>query len=442
MPSTLSLKGNVPNAGDKFKLSKTIVDGATEPGIYKDREISGFRLRVGESGVKSYQYVGKVKGRPKTIFITIGKHGQPWTPESARSEAKRLQGLMRLGVNPVEQLKEETAKSEAFKAQEESKRKTKELTLKLAFEELLDKEQKTTTEKVYRWIIGKHFKDWLEKPLIDITQDDVVKRYDEIKKGSKSSAAHAMRILRAIYHTAQIKHGELIPELSRINPVRILSHGRKGWNRVEPREEYINDEDLPAFYKGVRSLQNKVAQDYLLICILTGLRKSEVCNLKWEENINLQRRTITIKGEHAKNKQRHMLAMSDYLYELFLKRWQVRENEYVLPGRGANGNFSDPEKLIGKVIEHAGIDSFSSHSLRRTFAKAADALGYNLHEVQRLLNHKPGTVTEKHYIQNVVDRTKEPMQRINDHLLKLMKAKKTAKSSANVVALSKRKAAK
>lgn len=422
--------------GKPVKLSKSNVDMLSDPGAYPDTEVTGFRLWVGKGGAKSYQLVGKVKGRPQAVFLTIGKHGDPWTPDAARKEAERLRLLMRQGINPNEQAKEKLEQAAAIRAAEEVKKKTKELTLGAAFDEFLTKNQKESTTKVYRWVVGKHFKDWLNKPLVDITQEDVVDRYDEIHSESPSSAAHAMRILRAIFRTAQIKHGHRIAELARMNPVAILSHGRKGWNTVDPRDDYIPDEDLPAFYKAVMKLQSQVARDYLMICILTGLRKAEVCTLKWGDNVDLRKKIITITSEQAKNKQRHMLAMSDYLYELFLRLWQTRENEYVLPGRSTEGHFNDPEKPILKVIEAAEIEPFSSHSLRRTFATAADALGYRLEEVQRLLNHKPGTVTQRHYIQNVAERTKEPMQRINDHLLTLMKAKKP-KPETSVVPLSK-----
>ena len=176
-----------------------------------------------------------------------------------------------------------------------------------------------------------------------------------------------------------------------------------------------------------------------MVCSLTGLRKGEVCGLRWSTDIDLQKKTptITIQSARAKNKQHHVLIMSDYLYSLFLQRWQSREagNDYVFPGRGADGHFCDPESQIAKVLDMAKIEPFTSHSLRRTFATAADALGYDLNEVQRLLNHKPVTVTEKHYIQKVAERTREPMQRICDYLLGLMGAE-TPQPEVNVVPLS------
>ncbi len=285
----------------------------------------------------------------------------------------------------------------------------------------------------------KHFGDWFDKPLIDITSGAIEDRYLKVASESKASAALVMRIMRAVYRTAQIRHGDRIPQLlTKVHPVKNLSHFQPSWNSLDAREDYILDGDLPAFYRAVMKLENPVARDFIMVAILTGLRKSEVCTLTWSQGVDLARRTITVTSKHAKNKQRHMLAMSDHLYELFLRRWQDPERgDYVFPGKSAAGHFINPEKSIKQAIKDAKIEHFTPHTLRRTFATAADAIGYDLSSIQRLLNHKPGTVAEKHYIQRHAEKTREPIQRINEHLLKLMGAitTETETPASNVVTL-------
>jgi len=432
----MTTRSRSPKPGQPVKLNKSTIDAITEPGAYPDTEITGFRLWVGKTGVKSYQLVGKVAGSAKTVFVTLGKHGDPWTAEAARREAEQLRLLMRKGINPNEQRRDEhRAKLEKSEA-EAAQQKIRELTVRVGFNRHLEKGQRESTIKGYQKVINAHLKDWLDKPLVDITQSDVIDRYDKICRTSPSNAAHAMRLLRAIFRTAQITYGESIPELANLNPVKILRHGRKDWNSLDPRQDYILDEDLPVFYKAVMGLSSHTARDYLMVCVLTGLRKSEICTLTWAESIDLKRKTITIGRAQAKNKQRHMLAMSDYLYGLFLRRWQSRDSAYVFPGKSKQGNYDDPEKSIKLVIAHAGIPPFSSHSLRRTFATAADAVGYDLRSIQRLLNHRPGSVADRHYIQRHAEKTKEPMQRINDRLLELMGASNPKPESSNVIQLS------
>lgn len=46
-------------------------------------------------------YLLKVRINGKQRWFTIGQHGAPWTVETAREEAQRLLGQIRLGVNVV-----------------------------------------------------------------------------------------------------------------------------------------------------------------------------------------------------------------------------------------------------------------------------------------------------------------------------------------------------
>ncbi len=446
----------------RVAITERFVESVTEPGLYLDSELKCFRLKVTEAGSKVYLVYGKVKGEKRRdkdgselpgapVKVTIGRHGDPVeitiggetkvlprTAKRARDEALKISAQMLDGINPNRQRDIEQAEREAAQAAREAEQKVKELTFRVGYNEHLKRGQKPSTVNGYRKVIHAHLQDWLEKPLVDISQADVIERFDKIYRKSPSNAAHAMRLLKAVFNTVKITYGEKAPKLADLNPVKILGHARKDWNDLEPREDYIQDEDLPAFYKAVMGLTSHTARDYLMVCILTGLRMNEVCTLTWTESVDLKKKVLTIKSEQAKNKQRHMLAMSDYLYELFLRRWQSRDSEFVFPGRSKTGRYADPGKSIDQVIAAAQIAPFSSHSLRRTFATAADAVGYDLRSIQRLLNHKPGSVADRHYIQRHAEKTREPMQRINDYLLELMGAKEPKQQeTAKVIPLSK-----
>src|SRR6266853_1326867 len=72
------------------KLSKRIVDAAeTRSSDYFiwDDELSGFGLRIFQSGKRSYVVQYRAAGR--TRRYTIGVHGA-WTPESARKKVSYL----------------------------------------------------------------------------------------------------------------------------------------------------------------------------------------------------------------------------------------------------------------------------------------------------------------------------------------------------------------
>ena len=89
------------------KITKRAVD-ALRPAadgreaVIWDTQVKGFGVRTQRGGSKSYivhYRVGTGRGAPLRK-LTIGKHGAPWTPETARSEATRLLGLVESGTDP------------------------------------------------------------------------------------------------------------------------------------------------------------------------------------------------------------------------------------------------------------------------------------------------------------------------------------------------------
>ena len=65
-----------------------------------DGSVSGFGARRQDGGVISYIVVYRTReGRQRTY--TIGKHGSPWSPDSARQEARRVLGEVVKGADPL-----------------------------------------------------------------------------------------------------------------------------------------------------------------------------------------------------------------------------------------------------------------------------------------------------------------------------------------------------
>jgi Arm DNA-binding domain len=68
---------------------------------------SGHREAVRGFGVRRQRgqpvYVLKYRAFGRQRFFTIGRHGSPWTPDTARREAKRLLGLVAAGKDPADE---------------------------------------------------------------------------------------------------------------------------------------------------------------------------------------------------------------------------------------------------------------------------------------------------------------------------------------------------
>src|SRR6516225_6476169 len=78
-------------------LTKRTVEGLSQDGWAWDDRVIGFgvrRQRKGSFYLLRYRIGGKQR------YLSIGRHGSPWTPDTARTEAKRLLGLVAAGTPP------------------------------------------------------------------------------------------------------------------------------------------------------------------------------------------------------------------------------------------------------------------------------------------------------------------------------------------------------
>jgi integrase len=70
-------------------------------------------------------------------------------------------------------------------------------------------------------------------------------------------------------------------------------------------------------------LRHQKVKDYLMLLLLTGLRRNEAATLRWED-IDFQSKVLRVRAELAKNGNEHRLPLSDYLYEMLHRRYLDR----------------------------------------------------------------------------------------------------------------------
>ena len=272
--------------------------------------------------------------------------------------------------------------------------------------------------------------DWVKKPLTSINRDMIVNRH--IKFGQENSQARAnlaMRLLRAIFnfaiHEYQSEDGKSIIT---VNPVTYLSHV-KSWYRVDRRQTIIKQHQLADWYQGLLALSNyypddqaSLWQDYFLLVLFTGMRRTEAASLEWS-NVDLKAKTFTLLD--TKNRDSHTLPMSDFIYEIFQRRFTNRVNSYVFPSSSNNKHIVEPRKALLNIIKASEIE-FTIHDMRRTFITMAESLDIPAYALKRLLNHKMTNDVTSGYLVMDVERLRKPMQQVTDNLLKYMSVKKSA----------------
>jgi integrase len=341
------------------KLTKSIVEAIPYPEtgqkFYRDSEIKGFGLRVGTA---SKVYIAESKVSNKTVRVTIGRHGI-FTAEQARQEAKKILSTIARGINP----------NDADKA-----KRARGVTLSEVFQAYLVARSSLKPRTVYDYkrLMGTYLADWQNKPLVEISKDMIERKHREIGERSPAQANLTMRFVRALFNFAlgQYEDSAGNPIITD-NPIKRLSQTRS-WYRVDRRNTVIKAHELPAWLKAVHNLNDdaigpnrELIRDYLLLLLFTGLRREEGLSLTWKQ-VDLKAKTLTLPD--PKNRQPHVLPVSDFLYTMLNRRYTQtgKSSPFVFPGDGVKGYLNEPGKQMKRVTQESGV-AFTLHDLRRTF---------------------------------------------------------------------------
>ncbi|MDH3467593.1 MAG: integrase family protein [Gammaproteobacteria bacterium] len=362
------------------------------------KSVSGLVMSITPKGTKSFLVYRKLNGRPKRV--KLGRF-PAMTVEQARQHA--IQAIAKLcdGVDVI---------------RERRSQRSRHITLAQVLGDYCrDRSLKPSTEAMYRGRLAQYLSDWMNRRLDYITRDRVADRHQTITKTSATSANKVMRVLRAIFEYAA---GEYFDECGRArfpdNPVRQLSH-RRIWNKETRRDSRLSTQDLPAWFGAVRQLDN-VWRDYLILVLLTGLRRREADSLRWD-NINLREGTLTVL--ETKNGDPHTLPLSDYLLSILEQRRVVSQSPWVFPSRigSRTGHIQEPSKAVQHVRKLASVH-FTIHDLRRTFISVAETVNVGGYTLKRLLNHRVRSDVTDGYIVLSEEELRIPMQRITDTIVR------------------------
>lgn len=183
----------------------------------------------------------------------------------------------------------------------------------------------------------------------------------------------------------------------------------------------LDQEEQEALINVFNTRRGSQARNYAMIVLMlrTGLRVSEVCNLKFKD-IDFDKQSIRVnRSKRGKSRKVYFNGDVSEAMELWLKRRKDYVNaedytedalDYVFVTYNDNKvSESTVRKVMSNYSEKAGIDwSPSPHTLRHTFA--AELLREtNLPTVKKALGHDDIEVTQI-YTEVVDDTLREAMQ--------------------------------
>jgi integrase len=364
-----------------------------------DTRVLGFhaRCQVG-SGVSYVLFYRTAEGR--TRWHTIGRHGSPWTPDTARDEAQRLLGEVARGSDPAADKRAKRMAAsvselcDLYRADVEAGRT---LTRRRA-------PKKASTLSTDRGRIDRHIKPLLGPLKVSsVTREDVETFMHDVAVGktagkTKTARKRGLANVRGGIGTASRTVGLLgaiftyaVRRRMRIdNPVHGVMRPADG-----RRERRLSEAEYKALGNALLKAEKAnvwpaaVAAVHFLA--LTGWRRGEVLNLRWDE-IDLARRTVALPDTKTGKSFR---PLSQVACEVL--RRQTRAADLVFPAtRGAGPMLGFP-KLWKRIVHLAELPpDVTPHTLRHSFASLAGDLGLSELTIATLIGHKGHSVTSRY----------------------------------------------
>jgi integrase len=356
------------------KLTKRLVDLAeprkAEYQVY-DGEIPGLALRVNPSGTKAYTlFYRTMVGRKRTL--TLGVHGAV-TPEQARRLAKERLADVTHGGDPAGE-RQRVRKAPDLAALVERYRD----------EHLAHK--KASTRARAEGLLKRIILPALGKMKAEaVTRADVLALH-RAHRETPVEANRAVTLLSGIFTWAE-DEGMVLREG---NPCRrVKKHAERR------RERYLSAQELARLGSALARAERDASEPAAAILairllLLTGCRKSEILNLRWED-VDLE--SACLRLPDSKTGAKTVLLGAPALK--FLAEAE-RQGSWVCPGGRAGQPLRNLYKPWGRVSKAAGVAGVRPHDLRHSYVSVGTAGGESLALVGAIVGHSTMGMTERY----------------------------------------------
>lgn len=386
----------------------------------RDSKAPALRVRVTQGGAKSFVFEAKLNRQ--TIRRTIGDV-RSWSIEQARAEANRLRVVLDNGNDPREIQRQQQAAQAAHAAEQQAAA----VTVCEAWKRYLEERRPHWGERNY----ADHLKmaqaggeprarrpgvklkpgplaPLMGRRLIDLDAPTVEAWAAAEAKDRPARVRLALRLLKAFLRWAASE-----PDLKgRADPAAASAKKtREVAGKAKPKNDYLQREQLPAWFSHVRAIPNPVISAYLQCLLITGARREELAALKWED-VNFQWRGMNLRD---KIEGTRAVPLTPYVNQLISAL--PRRNEWVFSSpTSAAGRLAEPSIAHRQACAAAGLQ-LTLHGLRRSFASLCEWLDIPGGISAQIQGHAPQGVREQNYIRRPLDLLRVHHVRIEAWLL-------------------------
>ena len=214
------------------------------------------------------------------------------------------------------------------------------------------------------------------------TEQDLCRLYHKNKlKGNKPATVN--RLIATLSHMfTKAVDWNMVEEaaLKRIRKVKLLPENNR-------RLRYLSKEEC----KELISSSEPHLKPILTTAFNSGMRKGEILNLKWDDNVDLKHGFILL--GITKNGDRREIPINDTLRSTLQAITRRIDTPYVFYDQKTGKPYKDVKRSFKTAVRRAKIHDFKFHDTRHTFASHLVMAGVDITTVKELLGHKTLTMT-------------------------------------------------
>lgn len=354
------------------RITKTTVERLEPNQVLRDTELKGFAVRS-RAKARSYFVQKKVNGRVQ--WITIGRHGAPWTAETARKRAAKLLLELMNGQSPNERKRKERNEASFDEVQ------------RVFMEQCgpkLKPRSRTEYQRLLKVVITPHFRT---KRLSEISRSDISKFHSGLSD-VPGRANFALSVLSRIFTWAH-DHGYDLPAG---NPcLRVTKY------KLSKRERYLTAIEYARLGGIIAELEQSgeigiYPAAALRLLMLTGARLNEILTLQWAF-VRHDRECIFLPDSKTGEK---IIRLGRAAMDVLQAIPRVESNPYVIVGHVHGTHLVNLHKTWALVRDKAQLEDVRLHDLRHSFASVAADAGASLPMIGGLLGHANPQTTARY----------------------------------------------
>ncbi len=359
------------NFSAAFVQQVSCPDGKEKVRFYDDK-CKGLMLEVRNSGIKTY-YLRYYTKPGATRQLKLARASEI-SLANARKLAQKYQARIAMGEDPLDELREmrEVPSLGEFA-----------LNRYLAYIKTYKKSWNTDETLLRVHILPKLG----SKPLNQITREDISALHlERLEAGAAPASADRLVILLRYLYNLAIKWNT--PGV-KDNPTKDVVL----FNVNNSRERFLSAEELQRLAESVKQSENPLLEPIILILVLTGARKRELLDAKWEE-FDLERRAWRI--PITKSGRPRTVPLSDAALEVLTGVPRIEGCEYAFANPKTRKPFVSIFSAWNAARKRAGLEDVRIHDLRHSFASFLINAGRGIYEVANLLGHTQLKTTQRY----------------------------------------------